>query len=77
MSEVVFTQWKVVGPSEFGIRKKSYDNMKMAKVEFGKACKNVEKEGSLKVSWSVGNGHIWPVLLFNFSRLNLISKIKL
>ena len=32
MSEVVFTQWKVVGPSEFGIRKKSYDNMKMAKV---------------------------------------------
>ena len=48
MSEVVFTQWKVVGPSEFGIRKKSYDNMKMAKVEFGNACKKVEKEGEGK-----------------------------
>jgi len=48
MSEVVFTQWKVVGPSDFGIRKKSYDNLKMAKVEFGKACKKVEKQGEGK-----------------------------
>ena len=48
MGDIVFTQWKVVGPSDFGTRTKTYDNLKTAKVEYGKACKVVEEDGEGK-----------------------------
>ena len=45
-----FVQWKVVGPSDFGIRTKTYDKLKSAKVDFGKACKIVDEDGGGKAT---------------------------
>jgi hypothetical protein len=43
-----FIQWKVVGPSDHGIRTKTYDRLKSAKVDYGKACKIVDEDGEGK-----------------------------
>ena len=40
-----FIQWKVVGPNEKLTRvKKTYDKLKSAKVDFGKACQFVDED---------------------------------
>jgi len=44
-----FIQWKVLGPNDKSvIVKKTYDNLKSAKIHFGKACicANEDEEGS-------------------------------
>ena len=40
-----FIQWKVLGPNDKGVTvKKTYDNLKSAKIHFGKACKFTDEE---------------------------------